>query len=319
MLLSRVADVELTHRFLWLEQGEAESETNVRTRKFIPKLRQSRAPARPSPPSPMEIGLTASSEGLHPSCSWECRPGQGPGSVARACGCEPSPATTAPADWSSHLAVAVRVRRCRTALDTCEWHSMAHCGAYPRCVLAGIALTSLPWVLNTVLWISSYCALIHWGFPQCRGLLAFLKWTLCFIKHRKAKVGYSARIPETFLLIPWKFHKSISFGGGVFISISILFEDISYFCFYLFRNFYSLSLSLEVCIVVFNEGICSFLEIIILIPKCLWCHLLSLMPGTRGFSSQWSPCNYVPVLTSNSQSVFSCPCFLVCCPLTFLV
>lgn len=119
VLLSRAADVELMRRFLCLEQGEAESETNARTLKFILKLKQSRAPARRSPPSPMEIGLTASSEGVHPSCSWECQARQWPGSVARACGCEPSPATTGPARWWSHLAVAVRVRRCQTAHSSC--------------------------------------------------------------------------------------------------------------------------------------------------------------------------------------------------------
>lgn len=160
MLLSGGADVELTRRFLWLEQGEAGSETNARTQKFILKLKQSRAPARCSPPSPMEIGLTALSEGVRPSCSRECRPRERPGSVARACGCEPSPATTGPADWWSHLAVAVRVRRCKTAHSTCGLCSVARCGAYLRCVLDGIALTGLPCVLNTVLWISSCCSLI---------------------------------------------------------------------------------------------------------------------------------------------------------------
>lgn len=160
MLLSRAADVELTRRFLCSEQGEAESETNARTQKFILKLKQSRAPARCSPPSPMEIGLTALSEGVHPSCSWECHPREWPGSVARACGCEPLPATTRLADWWIHLAVAVQVRRCKTAHNSCEQPSVVHCGVYPRCVLAGVALSSLPWVLNTVLRVSSYCSLI---------------------------------------------------------------------------------------------------------------------------------------------------------------
>lgn len=60
------------------------------------------------------------------------------------------------------------------------------------------------------------------------------------MKHKKAEFAYTARIP--FYLFPWKSHKSVSFGGGIVISISILFEDTSYFRFFLFSNFYSLSL-----------------------------------------------------------------------------
>lgn len=111
MLLSKVADVKLTNRFLWLEQGEAESETNARTQKFILKLKQSRAPVRCSPPSPMETGPTALSEGVHPRGSWERDPTGMPRSVARAYGCGLLPVTTRPADSWNHLAAAVRVRR----------------------------------------------------------------------------------------------------------------------------------------------------------------------------------------------------------------
>lgn len=62
MSLSKVADVKLTNRFLRLEQGEAESETNARTQKFILRLKQSCAPVRCLPPNPMETGRTALSE-----------------------------------------------------------------------------------------------------------------------------------------------------------------------------------------------------------------------------------------------------------------
>lgn len=111
MLLSKVADVKLTNRFLWLEQGEAESETNARIQKFILKLKQSCAPARCSPPSPTETGPTALSEEAHPSRSWERDHPEMPRSVARVYDCELLPVTIRPADWWNHLAVAVRVRR----------------------------------------------------------------------------------------------------------------------------------------------------------------------------------------------------------------
>lgn len=110
MLLSKVADVKLTNRFLWLEQGEAESETNARIQKFILKLKQSCAPARCLPPSPTETGLTALLEEVHLSCIWERDPTETPRSVARVYDCELLPVTIRPADSWNHLAVAVRVR-----------------------------------------------------------------------------------------------------------------------------------------------------------------------------------------------------------------
>ena len=110
-MLSEVADVKLTNRFLWLEQGEAESETNARIQKFILKLKQSCAPARYLPPSPMEIGPTALSEEVHPNRCWEHDPTETPRSVARVYDCELLPVMIRPADSWNHLAVAVRVRR----------------------------------------------------------------------------------------------------------------------------------------------------------------------------------------------------------------
>lgn len=111
MLLSKVADVKLTNRFLWLEQGEAESETNAKIPKFILKLKQSCAPVRCLPPSPTETGPTALSEEEHLSHSWECDPMEMPRSVARGYDCALLPVTIRPADSWNHLAVAVRVRR----------------------------------------------------------------------------------------------------------------------------------------------------------------------------------------------------------------
>lgn len=148
------------------------------------------------------------------------------------------------------------------------------------------------------------------------------------MKHKKAKVGYTAKIPKAFLLFPWKSHKNISFRGGIFISISILFEDISYVHFVLFRNFYSLSLCLEVCMVVFNEGICNLLEIIVFNYK-----MPVISPAVLHTRHTWL---WQPVVSSfqvcasvkfkfkkhifiNSWSIFSYPCFLGCCPLIFLV
>jgi len=110
VLLSKVADVKLTNRFLWLEQGEAESETNARTQKFILKLKQSRAPARCLPPNPTGIGPTACSEEVRRSCGGEREPTETPRSVARVYDCELLPVTIRPADSWNHLAVAVQVR-----------------------------------------------------------------------------------------------------------------------------------------------------------------------------------------------------------------
>lgn len=107
----KVADVKLTNRFLWLEQGEAESETNARIQNFILKLKQSCAPVRCLPPSPMEIGPTASLEKVHPSHSWEHDPTELPRSVAKVCDCELLPATIRLAGLWNHLTVAAQVRR----------------------------------------------------------------------------------------------------------------------------------------------------------------------------------------------------------------
>lgn len=111
MSLSKVADVKLTNSFLWLEQGEAESETNARIQKFILRLKQSCAPVRCLPPSPMGIGQTALSEEGNQSHSLECDPMETPKSVERGFGCALLPATIRPADSWTHLTVAVQVRR----------------------------------------------------------------------------------------------------------------------------------------------------------------------------------------------------------------
>lgn len=108
------------NKFLWLEQGEAESETNARILKFILKLKQSCAPARCLPSSPMEIGLTALSEEVSLSHSFEHNPTKTQKSVARVYGCGLLPVTIRLADWWNHLDVAVQVRKSKKVYNACK-------------------------------------------------------------------------------------------------------------------------------------------------------------------------------------------------------